>query len=83
VVALVKGLDPAHSVLILAGTTTLGTQAAVEFVCDQNSLHELLQRISATSADANGVRPFEALLRVKVARGVPVESSIVAVRNTR
>jgi hypothetical protein len=80
VVALVKGLDPAHSVLILAGTTTLGTQAAVEFVCDQNSLHELLQRINA---DANGVKPFEALLRVKVARGVPVKSSIVAVRNTR
>ncbi len=83
VVALVKGLDPAHSVLILAGTTTIGTQAAVEFVCDQNSLHELLQRINATAADANGVKPFEALLRVKVARGVPVKSSIVAVRNTR
>jgi hypothetical protein len=81
VIALVKGLDPAHSVLILAGTTTIGTQAAVEFVCDQNSLHELLQRINA--ADANGVKPFEALLRVKVARGVPVKSSIVAVRNTR
>jgi len=83
VIALVKGLDPAHSVLILAGTTTIGTQAAVEFVCDQNSLHELLQRINATAADANGVKPFEALLRVKVARGVPVKSSIVAVRNTR
>jgi hypothetical protein len=81
VIALVKGLDPAHSVLILAGTTTIGTQAAVEFVCDQNSLHELLQRINA--ADANGVKPFEALLRVKVARGVPVKSSIVAVRTTR
>jgi len=81
VIALVKGLDPAHSVLILAGTTTIGTQAAVEFGCDQNSLRELLQRINA--GDANGVKPFEALLRVKVARGVPVKSSIVAVRNTR
>lgn len=83
VVALIKGMDPAHSVLILAGTTTLGTQAAVEFVCDQTSLHELLQRINATAGDANGVKPFEALLRVKVARGVPVKSSIVAVRTTR
>jgi hypothetical protein len=81
VVALFKGLDPAHWVLILAGTTTLGTQAAVEFVCDQNSLRELLQRINV---DNNvGVKPFEALLRVKVARGVPVNSSIVAVRATR
>src|SRR5437762_1768224 len=30
VVALVRGLNPTRSVLILAGTTTLGTQAAVE-----------------------------------------------------
>src|SRR4029077_18253483 len=30
IVALVRGLNPSKSVLILAGTTTLGTQAAVE-----------------------------------------------------
>ena len=35
IVALVRGLNPAKSVLILAGTTTMGTQAAVEFVCQQ------------------------------------------------
>ncbi len=78
VIALVRGLDPARSLLILAGTTTLGTQAAVEFVCDQNSLRELLRRLNATNA--SGVKPFEAILRVKVTRGVPVESSIVALR---
>jgi hypothetical protein len=81
VVALLKGLDPARSVLILAGTTTIGTQAAVEFACDQNSVRDLLQRIKVS--DKNGMKPFEALLRVKVARGVPVESSIVAVRTAR
>ena len=80
VIALVKGLDPAHSVLIMAGTTTMGTQAAVEFACDENSLHELLQRIHA---DASGVRPFEAVLHVKVTRGVPVETTIAAVRSTQ
>ena len=80
VIALVKGLDPAHSVLIMAGTTTMGTQAAVEFACDENSLHELLQRIHA---DASGVKPFEAVLHVKVTRGVPVETTIAAVRSTQ
>jgi hypothetical protein len=78
VIALLKGLDPSRSVLILAGTTTMGTQAAVEFACDQNSIRELLQRMNVT--EASGMKPFEALLRVKVTRGVPVESSIVAVR---
>ena len=80
VIALVKGMDPAHSVLILAGTTTLGTEAAVEFVCDESSLKQLLQSLKMTGP--NGIKPFEAVLRVKVTRGVPVETSVVAVRTT-
>src|SRR6516165_1646896 len=35
IIALKRGLNPAHSVLILAGDTTIGTQAAVEYVCQQ------------------------------------------------
>jgi len=80
VIALVKGMDPAHSVLILAGTTTIGTQAAVEFVCDENSLHQLLQRLNVTSSGS--VKPFEAVLHVRVTRGVPVDTGIVAVRTS-
>ena len=79
VIALVHGLNPAKSVLILAGTTTMGTQAAVEFVCQQNSLEELLPRLKVS--DTGELSPFEAVLRVKVTRGVPVESEIVALRS--
>jgi hypothetical protein len=78
IVALVHGLNPAKSVLILAGTTTLGTQAAVEFVCQQDSLEELLRRLQVPPGGE--LKPFEAVLRVKVTRGVPVESDIVALR---
>jgi len=78
IVALVRGLNPAKSVLILAGTTTIGTQAAVEFVCQQNSLEELLRRLRVS--DKGELKPFEAVLRVKVTRGVPVESDIIAIR---
>ena len=81
VIALVKGLDPSRSELILAGTTTMGTQAAVEFACNENSVRELLQRLNVTTS--SGIKPFEAVLRVKVTRGVPVETSIVAVRTGR
>ena len=77
-IALVRGLNPAKSVLILAGTTTIGTQAAVEYVCQQNSLEDLLPRLQVSAAGE--LKPFEAVLRVKVTRGVPVESSIVALR---
>jgi len=78
VIGLVHGLNPERSVLILAGTTTIGTQAAVEYVCGQESLQELLRRLSVTQPGE--LKPFEALLHVKVARGVPVGTELVAIR---
>jgi hypothetical protein len=78
VIALVKGLNPSHSVLILAGTTTIGTQAAVEFVCQQNSLADLLSRLSVSNAGE--LKPFETVIHVKVAKGVPVGSELIALR---
>ncbi|HVH70407.1 MAG TPA: hypothetical protein VNB49_04765 [Candidatus Dormibacteraeota bacterium] len=78
IIALKRGLNPAHSVLILAGATTIGTQAAVEYVCQQNSLEELLLRLSVSNSGE--LKPFEAVIRVRVARGVPVGSELVALR---
>jgi hypothetical protein len=78
IVALKPGLDPAHSMLILAGTTTMGTQAAAEYVCREDSLTELLQRLGVSKAGE--IKSFEALLRVKVTHGVPVMTNLVAVR---
>jgi hypothetical protein len=78
VVALVHGLNPEHSELILAGTTTIGTQAAVEFVTRESYLSSLLERMKVRKPSE--LKPFEAVIQVKVARGVPVESSLVALR---
>lgn len=78
VIALERGLNPARAVLILAGTTTMGTQAAVEYVCRQSSVEQLLLRLAVSP---NGEpEPFEAVLHVKVTRGVPIESELVALR---
>ena len=79
VIALLPGLDPSRSILILAGNSTFGTQAAVEYVCREDSLKELLARLKVSKpAD---LKPFEALLHVKIAHGVPVQEEFVAVRN--
>jgi hypothetical protein len=78
VVALVHGLNPSRFELILAGTTTIGTQAAVEYVTRQNSLEELLLRLSVSNSGE--LKPFEAVIRVKVAHGVPVTTELVALR---
>lgn len=78
IVSLLPGLDPSRSILILAGNSTFGTQAAVEFVCREDSLKELLQRLNVSKV--RDLKPFEALLRVKIAHGVPVTADLVAVR---
>jgi hypothetical protein len=80
VIALVKGLEPSQSVLILAGETTIGTQAAVEYVCNKNSIEQLLLRLSV--AQTGQLKPFEAVIHVKVTRGVPVSTELVALRTT-
>jgi hypothetical protein len=80
VVARVREGNPSQSVMILAGTTTIGTQAAAEYICSPQSLQDLLHRLGvSTSAD---LKPFEAVLRVKVTRGVPVAMELVALRKT-
>lgn len=78
VIGLMPGLDPSHSVMIFAGTTTFGTQGAVEYVCHRRSIDRLLSHLTINK---NGeVNPFEALVRVKVTHGVPVDEELVAVR---
>jgi hypothetical protein len=79
VVSLLPGLDPSRSILILAGDTTFGTQAAVEYVCREDSIKELLQRLKVSKPSE--LKPFEALLHVKIAHGVPVMTDLVSVRN--
>jgi len=78
IVSLLPGLDPSRSILILAGATTIGTQAAVEYVCREDDLRTLLKRLNVLSpAD---LKPFEAVLRVKITHGVPVATELLALR---
>jgi len=80
VVALVPGIDPSQAILILAGNSTFGTQAAVEYVCREDSIKELLQRLKVTKP--SDVRPFEALLHVRIIHGVPVKTDLISVRSS-
>lgn len=78
VIALMRGLNPVHWLLILAGTTTFGTQGAVEYVCRESLVRDLLLRLSV--APTGELEPFEALLKVHIANGVPLDEKLVAVR---
>jgi hypothetical protein len=79
VIGFVPGLNPARSVMIIAGTTTFGTQGGVEFVSGQDTVKQLLPRLS-TNKVSGSWEPFEALLHIKIVKGVPVESELIAFR---
>ncbi len=77
VIGLVPGMGPGRYVMILAGTTTFGTQGAVDFVSRPDAVEKLLQEMPGSTSE---MKPFEALVRVKIARGVPLDTELVAVR---
>lgn len=77
-VAFLPGLGSSHSILILEGISTLGTQAAVDFVCTPSSVQELLDRLNTKSGSPPPF--FEALLKVNVANNVPLQTQLLAVR---
>ena len=71
-----EGFVPGRSILILAGITTLGTQAAVEFVCRADTLQTLLSQIPQSGGRVKS--RFECVVEVDIHGGVPVNSKIVA-----
>lgn len=82
VVGLMPGMGAGHHVLILAGITTIGTQAAVEFVCRPSQLEDLFRRLPAGNGSA-APSAFEAVIRVKISAGVPVSAELAALHARR
>ena len=78
VIAQLPGFDPSRRAMILAGTTTYGTQAAAEFVCREESVAELLSKLGVQRGAP--LPPFEALLQVRITGGVALEAHVLALR---
>jgi hypothetical protein len=76
VIGFMPGPTRQHWVMTLAGISTIGTQAAVEYVCNGTSVEQLLRRVQRASAET---MPFEAVIRVSISRGVPVSSQLLGV----
>ena len=81
VVGLMPGLNPTRWVMLLAGITTLGTQAAVEYVSRPNTVENLISRMGEQRSAK--IAPFECVLHVRISQGVPVQSEIVALHLRR
>lgn len=79
-ISMFPGPASPQSVLLLAGTTTFGTQAAAEFVCREDTVAEILAK-----NPGGMLKPFSAVIEVEIKGGVPVRSRLAAYRrlNTR
>src|SRR5215471_220258 len=78
-VSLLKGLDGKSKLMILAGLTTTGTQAAAEYVTKPVYLDELISHINTSTDPARPVLPsfYQIVIRAKVNDGVPVQIDYV------
>lgn len=76
VIRLLPGLVPGRRMLLLAGISTLGTQAAVEFVSRPDTVQALFAELAPDGSE--GIPGFECVLEVSINGGVPVNSRIVA-----
>ncbi len=81
VIALRPAFSRSHVALALAGITEYGTWAAADFVTREEHVKELLARLNVGK---NQAMPFfEALLKVKMQGGVPVQSDILILHKVR
>lgn len=78
VIAFIPGIHMPENTLVLAGNTTWGSLAAVEFMTRDRSVGELLDRLNVKPGQK--VPYFEALLKVRINNSIPVWSTILAVR---
>ncbi|MDR3763207.1 MAG: hypothetical protein P4M01_03845 [Acidobacteriota bacterium] len=81
IIGLKRGNESSRLVLIVAGTTTFGTEGGVEYLCRPESLQDLLNRLGVKKPE--DLSPFEALLRIRISRGVPVETTLIALRKEK
>ena len=77
ILALSQGVEPGKRTLVFSGLTTFGTEAAVEYVCNPETLSDLLKQITGPNGE---IHPFEAVLHTRIGGGVPLETRLVTLR---
>jgi hypothetical protein len=78
-ISLLRGLDEKHRLMILAGITTRGTQAAAEYVTKPEHIKDLIAHLNISPPGEPFRLPsfYQVLVKVKVNDGVPVQLTYV------
>jgi hypothetical protein len=80
-ISLLPGVMPNQHILILAGLSTLGTQAAAEFAASEASMLTLEKVWTATGGGVHLPLYFQALLEVQIREGIAVKTNCLLVRD--
>jgi hypothetical protein len=79
-ISLLPGVTPNQYVLVLAGLSTLGTQAAAEFATSDKTMLALDQMRSPVSDNTARSSYFQALLQIQIRDGIAVKINCLLVR---
>jgi hypothetical protein len=79
-ISLLPGVTPNQYVLVLAGLSTLGTQAATEFATSDKTMLALDQMRSTVSDNTARSPYFQALLQIQIRDGIAVKTNCLLVR---
>ena len=82
-ISLLPSVDPGRYVLVLAGITTLGTQAAAEFATSPAQMATLENMRGASRGPAGRSPYFQSLLEVQIRNGAIARISCLLVRDLR
>ncbi len=79
-VSMIDGIDNRHQLLLINGLNTEGTQIAMEYLCDPNTVRTLLQELRKASPNHHGSWHFQFVLRTEVRDQVPTETKLLLVK---
>jgi len=79
-VSMIAGVDGRHQLLLVNGLNTEGTQIAMEYLCDPNSVRELIARLRLSAPQHKGSWHFQLVLRTEVRDQVPTTADLLVVK---
>lgn len=80
VVSFLPGLTLGHYIMVLAGITTIGTEAAADFVTSPDSMR-ILEKMRPKMRTHDALPYFQAIMKVQIREGEVAKTTCILVRN--
>jgi hypothetical protein len=79
-ISLLPGVTPGRYIVVLAGISTIGTEAAAEFATSRDCMRTIARMLSGPAGKAQAPPYFQALLHVQIRNGQGAKTSCLFVR---